>query len=86
MPLFLVRWPQMEASLISARDERELVDVIDQLDTPTACTWTEYDGPLWIDVDLNLEVEVEGTLEDATARRVSVKGREALQERMHPVR
>src|SRR5262249_4403983 len=52
MPLYLVRWPLMRASIIRARDEADLMDTIDEIATPGICTWKVYSGPLWIDFRL----------------------------------
>src|SRR5262249_27387135 len=52
MPLYLVRWPLLEASIIRARDESELMDKIDEIADPSLCTWRVYAGPLWIDFRL----------------------------------
>lgn len=50
MPLYLVRWgTALRASLVSARDADELIDVLDQEDDPGSCTYQVYRGPVWID-------------------------------------
>ncbi|HCF56813.1 MAG TPA: hypothetical protein DFS52_02295 [Myxococcales bacterium] len=78
MPLYLVRWPRMEASLVNASDEQHLLDILDELASPSECTWREYEGPLWIDVDLNLKVEIEGR--EASAESISITGTEEFSE------
>ena len=55
MPLYLVRWPLLKASIIRARDETELVDKLDEVGDPGGCTWQVYRGPLWIDFDVPIE-------------------------------
>jgi hypothetical protein len=70
----------MEASLVNAYDEQDLANILDELDTPTACTWTEYDGPLWIDVDLNVKVKVKGPWEQVSAAKIGLGNTKALQE------
>jgi hypothetical protein len=72
----------MEASLVNATDEQELINILDELDTPTACTWSEYDGPLWIDVDLNLKVRVKGPFEKASAATVAIGDTKPLLNRL----
>lgn len=42
MLLYLVRWPWMTASLVSARDEDDLLDTLDQVDDAEGATWTVY--------------------------------------------
>jgi len=56
MPLYLVRWAGLHASLVSARDERDLLDVLDQVDDPGGCTYHVYRGPVWVDFELPFEV------------------------------
>lgn len=40
MPLYLVRWPEMNASLVSARDEEDLLDTLDQVADSEGASWT----------------------------------------------
>ncbi len=54
MPIYLVRWPGFSLSLVRARDEEELCDMLDEVADPGACRWTVYRGPLWFDLDLPL--------------------------------
>ena len=56
MPLYLVRWPTLTASLVQADDEDELLDILDQDDDPGGCTWEVYSGPLWIDFELPFKI------------------------------
>jgi hypothetical protein len=49
MPLYVVRWPDFTASLVSAADENDLVERLDQAGDPGSCTWTVYDGDVWLD-------------------------------------
>lgn len=49
MPLYVVRWPQLRASLMKARDIQELQSMIEEVCEPSLCEWWEYNGPLWID-------------------------------------
>lgn len=69
MPLYLVRWPTLAASIVRARNEADLMDRLDEVDDPGACRWTVYNGPLWVDLELPVQVEVpqEAALEDTTA-------------------
>ena len=57
MPLYLVRWPGLEASIIRASSEEHLLDVIDEVGEPSECTWEVYRGPLWIDFTLPVKYE-----------------------------
>lgn len=45
MPLYLERWPGLCASLVSARDEEDLLDTLDQVDDSEGATWSVYRGP-----------------------------------------
>ena len=52
MPIYLVRWPDLSASLVRARHEDDLIDTLDQVANPEGCEWSVYEGPLFIDVRL----------------------------------
>lgn len=52
MPIYLVRWPDLSASLVRARDEADLIDTLDQVANPEGCEWTVYEGPLFHDFRL----------------------------------
>lgn len=67
MPLYLVRWPGLVAALVSAADEDELLDILDETANPEGCTWGLYRGPLYIELALNVEHSIEGT---GTAREL----------------
>lgn len=56
MPLYLVRWPALSASLVQADDEDDLLDMLDQVADPGGCTFEVYSGPLWIDFDLPFQI------------------------------
>jgi hypothetical protein len=58
MPIYLVRWPTLTASLVRADDEDELLYLLDQAANPEGCTWSVYDGPLAIDFRLPVEWSV----------------------------
>ena len=55
MPIFLVRWPDLSASLVRAVDEEELVLLLDDVGNADGCRWSTYDGPLFVDVRLPVE-------------------------------
>jgi len=55
MPIYLVRWPDLAASLVRAQDDDELIDILDQVANPEGCEWSVYDGPLFIDFQLPVE-------------------------------
>ena len=40
MPLYLVRWPDLSASLVSAENDEHLLDILDQVDNPEGCEWS----------------------------------------------
>ncbi len=50
--LYLVRWPNLSCSLVRAGSEREVLDIIDELDNPDGVKIFQYDGPVFIDFDL----------------------------------
>lgn len=52
MPLYVVRWPAFNVSLVRARNEEELLDILDEAADPGACRWAVYKGPVFIDLDL----------------------------------
>lgn len=52
MPIYLVRWPRCEASLVRAKNEQELQFILDEVGDPGCARWTVYNGPLYIDLDL----------------------------------
>lgn len=56
MPLYLVRWPALHASLVRARDEDELLDILDEVADPGGCTYKLYKGPIWIDFALPFKI------------------------------
>lgn len=60
MPIYLVRWPDLSASLVSAPDEDHLLDILDQEANPEGCEWSEYDGPLAINIRLPARWSVKG--------------------------
>lgn len=60
MPLYLVRWPGLVAALVSARDEDDLLDILDETANPEGCTWSLYRGPLYLDLALNVDYSLAG--------------------------
>lgn len=59
MPLYLVRWPWLKASLVSARDESDLLDTLDQVDDSEGATWQVYRGPIWLDFDVPAKFRID---------------------------
>jgi hypothetical protein len=55
MPIYLVRWPDLSASLVRARDEEDLVAILDQVGNADGCEWSVYEGPLFIDFRLPVQ-------------------------------
>ncbi|MFC1482332.1 hypothetical protein ACFL51_00850 [Myxococcota bacterium] len=58
MPIYMVRWPELTVSLVSASDEKELRDRLDEVADPGGCTWEIYEGPLWVDFELPVKVDL----------------------------
>lgn len=58
MPLYLVRWPDLSAALVKARSEDELIELLDEVANPDACTWSPYRGPLFLEFSLPAKVGV----------------------------
>jgi hypothetical protein len=61
MPTYLVRWPDLSASLVRASSEEELLDILDHVANPEGCEWSVYEGPLFIDFRLPVEWSVRDT-------------------------
>jgi hypothetical protein len=59
MPIYLVRWPDLSASLVRAQHEDDLIDTLDQVANPDGCEWAVYEGPLFIDLRLPAEWRIE---------------------------
>lgn len=51
MPLYIVRWANISASLIQADDDDHLQELLDEEGDPGSAIWEEYDGPVWIEFD-----------------------------------
>jgi len=48
MPLYLVRWPNLDLALVRADDEDHLKNILDEVSDPACATWQVYRGPLYI--------------------------------------
>lgn len=72
MPIYLVRWPNLSVSLVSARNRRELNIILDEVSDPSACKVKQYEGPLFIDWDLAVSYEVSKDDSNPIALRFSV--------------
>ena len=72
MPLYLVRWPTLAASLVRAPDEGELLDILDEAADPGGCTYEVYRGPVWIDFEVPFGVR-DRTTSTATELEVAVR-------------
>lgn len=48
MPLYLVRWPNLDLALVQAKNEDDLKDILDEVADPASATWQVYRGPLYI--------------------------------------
>lgn len=51
MPLYIVRWPNLSATLIRADDEDHLQELLDEIGDPGAAIWEKYNGPVWIEFE-----------------------------------
>jgi hypothetical protein len=58
-PLWLVRWPNLSAALVRASSEQHLEDILDEVADPGGCRWQRYDGPVWFEVELPIEFDVD---------------------------
>lgn len=58
MTLYLVRLPDLQAALIEARSESELMDRLDEVLDPGLCTWKVYRGPVWVTFTPPVAVEI----------------------------
>lgn len=61
--LYLVRWPDLSACIVRARDEDHLMETLDEVADPSECKWSRYDGPLWIEFELDVKVEFPSSFE-----------------------
>ena len=59
MKLYLVRWPDLSCTLVTAHDEDHLAYVLDEVGNPDGCRWTEYDGPVFIDFHLPVRITID---------------------------
>jgi hypothetical protein len=59
MALYLVRWPDLSCTLVTARDENHLGYLLDEVGNPEGCRWTEYDGPVFIDFHLPIRITID---------------------------
>ena len=59
MPIYIVRWPDLSASLVQAEGEEHLLDILDQVGNADDCEWSIYDGPLFIDFRLPVQWSIE---------------------------
>ncbi|MCP4968000.1 MAG: hypothetical protein GY926_22550, partial [bacterium] len=59
MALYLVRWPDLSCTLVTAHDEEHLVYLLDEVRNPVGWRWTEYDGPVFIDFRLPVRITID---------------------------
>ena len=59
MALYLVRWPDLSCTLVTALDEDHLGYLLDEVSNPEGCRWTEYDGHVFIDFHLPVRVTID---------------------------
>ncbi len=60
MTLYLVRWPDLSCTLVTAQDENHLGYLLDEVGNPVGCRWTEYDGTVRIDFHLRVRSRMDG--------------------------
>lgn len=58
MPIYIVRWPELTASLVRAGNVEELLSILDQVANSEGCKWSVYRGPLFINFRLPVEWSV----------------------------
>jgi hypothetical protein len=63
MPLYIVRWANLSASLVRARDTDHLQQLLDEEGDPGAAIWEEYDGPVWIEFEPDRRQTQDGEFE-----------------------
>jgi hypothetical protein len=59
MKLYLVRWPDLSCTLVTARDEDHLHYLLDEVGNPEGCRWTEYNGPVFVDFHLPVRTTID---------------------------
>lgn len=64
MPLYVVRWPNLSASFVQAEGEEDLLDILDQVGNADDCEWSLYRGPLFIDFNLPVELNIRNDRSD----------------------
>lgn len=57
MPLYVVRWPDLSACIVRARDEENLYEILDELSDASDCKHWIYNGPLWIEFELPVTMQ-----------------------------
>lgn len=57
----MVRWRRPCASLVAARDEGELVDILAQVEDSEGATWSVYSGPLHVNFQLPVDYHIHET-------------------------
>ena len=81
VPIYIVRWPAFNVSLVRARNEEHLVDILDEVADPGGCRWAVYNGPLWIDLDLPATVKRnDEAVAPRTFQDIEIEGIEQLEE------
>lgn len=68
MKIYLVRWPGPRASLVAARNEDELLHLLDEVEDSEGATWSVYDGPLHISFQLPVDYHVAAQAPDEPLR------------------
>ena len=53
MPIYLCRWPDGDVSMVTAEDEDEVIDVLDEIGDPSDVTITPFEAPLCVTLCLN---------------------------------
>jgi hypothetical protein len=82
MPIYLVRWQDLSAALVSARNESELIDTLDELADSEGVSWSVYRGPLWVEFEVPVQLSVPDSDEDGSPLKledIKVSGTEDVE-------
>lgn len=72
MPIYIVRWPNLSAALVRARDEDDLLEILDEVGDPSACRWQVYNGPLFINIESKARYDLKERPEGCAALREDI--------------
>jgi hypothetical protein len=78
MPIYLVRWPNLDVSMVRARNEEALIETLHEISDPGACSWKVYQGPIWVDFRYPVELCTPDGEGPVDSRDCSVEGIERV--------